>query len=70
MSKVVFGKAKQYPSLSRNFNWYFLVGNVPYTMGEEQLIDVFKSVGQVVGFRYCHSTLHHVLPPSYRLKSI
>ncbi|GBE83597.1 Uncharacterized RNA-binding protein [Sparassis crispa] len=27
------------------------VGNVPYTMGEEQLIDVFKSVGQVVGFR-------------------
>jgi hypothetical protein len=26
-------------------------------MGEEQLIDVFKSVGQVVGFRYCHSTL-------------
>ncbi|OBZ66823.1 Cleavage stimulation factor subunit 2 [Grifola frondosa] len=27
------------------------VGNVPYNMGEEQLIDVFKSVGQVVGFR-------------------
>ncbi|KDQ50939.1 hypothetical protein JAAARDRAFT_73906 [Jaapia argillacea MUCL 33604] len=27
------------------------VGNVPYTMGEEQLIEVFKSVGQVVGFR-------------------
>ncbi|KAF9078565.1 hypothetical protein BDP27DRAFT_1388376 [Rhodocollybia butyracea] len=28
-----------------------VVGNVPYNMGEEQLIDVFKSVGQVVGFR-------------------
>jgi len=28
------------------------VGNVPYNMGEDQLIDVFKSVGQVVGFRY------------------
>jgi len=27
------------------------VGNVPYNMGEEQLIDAFKSVGQVVGFR-------------------
>lgn len=27
------------------------VGNVPYNMGEEQLIDVFKTVGQVVGFR-------------------
>ncbi|EJD52091.1 hypothetical protein AURDEDRAFT_142864 [Auricularia subglabra TFB-10046 SS5] len=27
------------------------VGNVPYNMGEEQLIDVFKNVGQVVGFR-------------------
>ncbi|KAI0249799.1 hypothetical protein BJV78DRAFT_1225025 [Lactifluus subvellereus] len=27
------------------------VGNVPYNMGEDQLIDVFKSVGQVVGFR-------------------
>lgn len=27
------------------------VGNVPYDMGEEQLIEVFKSVGQVVGFR-------------------
>ncbi|EPQ51913.1 hypothetical protein GLOTRDRAFT_5423, partial [Gloeophyllum trabeum ATCC 11539] len=29
----------------------YLVGNVPYNMGEEQLIDVFKSVGQVIGFR-------------------
>jgi len=29
-----------------------IVGNVPYNMGEEQLIDVFKSVGQVIGFRY------------------
>ena len=29
------------------------VGNVPYNMGEDQLIDVFKSVGQVIGFRYC-----------------
>ncbi|VDB96634.1 unnamed protein product [Peniophora sp. CBMAI 1063] len=27
------------------------VGNVPYNYGEEQLIDVFKSVGSVVGFR-------------------
>ncbi|KAJ3503886.1 hypothetical protein NLJ89_g8232 [Agrocybe chaxingu] len=27
------------------------VGNVPYNMGEDQLIDVFKSVGQVAGFR-------------------
>lgn len=27
------------------------VGNVPYNMGEDQLIDVFKSVGQVIGFR-------------------
>ncbi|THU94197.1 hypothetical protein K435DRAFT_724772 [Dendrothele bispora CBS 962.96] len=27
------------------------VGNVPYNMGEEQLIDVFKSVGEVIGFR-------------------
>ncbi|KAF9045242.1 hypothetical protein BJ165DRAFT_1415368 [Panaeolus papilionaceus] len=27
------------------------VGNVPYNMGEDQLIEVFKSVGQVVGFR-------------------
>lgn len=27
------------------------VGNVPYNMGEDQLIDAFKRVGQVVGFR-------------------
>ncbi|KAH9830589.1 uncharacterized protein C8Q71DRAFT_824710 [Rhodofomes roseus] len=27
------------------------VGNIPYTIGEEQLIDVFKTVGSVVGFR-------------------
>ncbi|KAI0080420.1 hypothetical protein K474DRAFT_1689233 [Panus rudis PR-1116 ss-1] len=27
------------------------VGNVPYNMGEEQLIEAFKSVGQVIGFR-------------------
>ncbi|TFK17684.1 hypothetical protein FA15DRAFT_628616 [Coprinopsis marcescibilis] len=27
------------------------VGNVPYTMGEEQLMEVFKSVGQVIAFR-------------------
>ncbi|KAH9994558.1 hinge domain of cleavage stimulation factor subunit 2-domain-containing protein [Russula compacta] len=43
------------------------VGNVPYNMGEEQLIDVFKSVGQVVGFRYLSypSSLSFVLyaPP-------
>ncbi|KNZ81118.1 Cleavage stimulation factor subunit 2 [Termitomyces sp. J132] len=30
---------------------YLPVGNVPYNMGEDQLIDVFKSVGQVIGFR-------------------
>ncbi|KAJ3753479.1 hinge domain of cleavage stimulation factor subunit 2-domain-containing protein, partial [Lentinula raphanica] len=32
------------------------VGNVPYNMGEacEQLIDVFKSVGQVVRFRFMY----------------
>lgn len=27
------------------------VGNVPYNMGEDQLIDFFKQVGHVVGFR-------------------
>jgi len=27
------------------------VGNVPYNMGEDQLIEVFKAVGHVVGFR-------------------
>ncbi|KAJ7821168.1 hypothetical protein B0H13DRAFT_2377533 [Mycena leptocephala] len=27
------------------------VGNVPYNTGEQALIDVFKSVGQVIGFR-------------------
>ncbi|KAF8958943.1 hypothetical protein BDZ97DRAFT_1906346 [Flammula alnicola] len=27
------------------------VGNVPYNMAEEQLINVFRSVGQVIGFR-------------------
>ncbi|KAF8889221.1 hypothetical protein CPB85DRAFT_1333938 [Mucidula mucida] len=27
------------------------VGNVPYNMGEDQLTDIFRSVGQVVGFR-------------------
>jgi len=43
--------------VSRKFDAAFtdstplVVGNVPYNMGEEQLIDVFKSVGQVVGFR-------------------
>jgi hypothetical protein len=37
------------------------VGNVPYTMGEEQLINTFKSVGQVVGFRYCHLHLNSCL---------
>ncbi len=30
-------------------------------MGEEQLIEVFKSVGQVVGFRYCRLALPCVL---------
>ncbi|KAF9557803.1 hypothetical protein CPC08DRAFT_764350 [Agrocybe pediades] len=27
------------------------VGNVPYNMTEEQLVGIFKSVGQVIGFR-------------------
>lgn len=27
------------------------VGNIPYDMSEEQLIDVFREVGTVVGFR-------------------
>jgi hypothetical protein len=53
MSKVVFG---WYPPLSCLFDLEVTnvpnsVGNVPYNMGEEQLIDVFKSVGQVIGFR-------------------
>lgn len=26
-----------------------LAGNVPYNMAEEQLINVFRSVGQVIG---------------------
>ncbi|KAH8998057.1 hinge domain of cleavage stimulation factor subunit 2-domain-containing protein [Lactarius akahatsu] len=47
------------------------VGNVPYNMGEEQLIDVFKSVGQVVGFRHALSSLFPLLkshsPPLERL---
>jgi hypothetical protein len=31
------------------------VGNVPYNMAEEQLISVFRSVGQVIGFRFVNS---------------
>ena len=27
------------------------VGNIPYDMSEEQLIEVFREVGTVVGFR-------------------
>ena len=30
-------------------------------MGEDQLIDVFKSVGQVIGFRYCFTTFRFIL---------
>jgi hypothetical protein len=51
MSKVVFGMS----SAEIAVNAMLIdssVGNVPYNMGEEQLIDAFKSVGQVVGFRY------------------
>jgi hypothetical protein len=50
MSKVVFGQFRQspIPCLVAQLS---LVGNVPYNMGEDQLIDVFKSVGQVIGFR-------------------
>ena len=54
MSKVVFGVLTE-PFFSFWPRLYCflhaLVGNVPYNMGEEQLIDVFKSVGQVIGFR-------------------
>ncbi|KAL1745954.1 hypothetical protein HDZ31DRAFT_81554 [Schizophyllum fasciatum] len=42
MSKVVFGVVR--PDVPQ-------VGNVPYNMSEEELIEVFKSVGDVVGFR-------------------
>lgn len=42
--------------LARLLN-FTTVGNVPYNMGEDQLIDAFKSVGQVVGFRYCLNQL-------------
>ncbi|KAF9522026.1 hinge domain of cleavage stimulation factor subunit 2-domain-containing protein [Crepidotus variabilis] len=34
-----------------NISKVVFVGNVPYFMGEEQLIDVFKNVGDVVRFR-------------------
>lgn len=53
MSKVVFGEKL----ILKNSLFILLeltsltVGNVPYNMGEDQLIDVFKSAGQVVGFR-------------------
>jgi RNA recognition motif-containing protein len=33
------------------------VGNVPYNMKEDTLIDVFKKVGTVVGFRYVISKI-------------
>ncbi|KAF9011878.1 hypothetical protein BDQ17DRAFT_1537699 [Cyathus striatus] len=54
MSKVVFGMFSQLrviPDRVCRISPCHAVGNVPYTMGEEQLIDVFKSVGQVIGFR-------------------
>lgn len=44
------------------------VGNVPYNMGEDQLIDVFKSVGQVIGFRYCDLAWLSKCEHSYQLK--
>lgn len=28
------------------------VGNIPFEMSEEQIIDIFKEVGPVVAFRY------------------
>lgn len=52
MSKVVFGRSFYPLHLLFLLSYRFTVGNVPYNMGEDQLIDVFKSVGQVVGFRY------------------
>ena len=57
MSKVVFGQC--YASSNVQQLMTKAVGNVPYNMGEEQLIEVFKSVGQVVGFRYRRLACFH-----------
>lgn len=38
------------------------VGNIPFEMSEEQIIDIFKEVGPVVAFRYgCALQDDHVL---------
>lgn len=60
MSKVVFGKGcvsysvhwQHFAECNVGFFCFFLVGNVPYNMNEESLIEIFKRVGTVVGFRY------------------
>ena len=52
MSKVVFGEHLcLIIALHNHQHSDTPVGNVPYNMGEDQLVEVFKSVGQVVGFR-------------------
>lgn len=52
-SRVVFGKSNPgldiwvlYRSLQR-----IIVGNIPFELTEEQLIDIFKEVGPVQSFR-------------------
>jgi hypothetical protein len=32
------------------------VGNIPYTASEEQLQEVFETVGPVISFRYMHQS--------------
>lgn len=74
-SRVVFGECSEAETSSYDAD-LVTVGNVPYNMGEvrsqkfvqrvsddvvqEQLIEVFKNVGQVVGFRYHVQLDHHV----------
>ena len=56
LKKMSFGAQFQH----HQQNWFLYsisVSNVPYNMGEDQLIDVFNSVGQVIGFRYCSLSL-------------
>ncbi|KAH9474802.1 Cleavage stimulation factor subunit 2 [Psilocybe cubensis] len=38
-------------AMSNSNSRVVFVGNVPYNMTEEQLVGIFKSVGQVIGFR-------------------
>jgi len=67
MSKVVFGERQQYFPYELPSHTSVLVGNVPYNMGEEQLIEVFKSVGQVVGFRcVAYDAIYHQFFDSFQ----